>query len=156
MYRRDLLIGAGAVLTLTSLSAPAWADRPQLVAYRTPNCGCCLGWVEHIRQAGFAVRVVNLPQLDAVHRTAGVPPELASCHLSLLDRFAFSGHVPAPAIRRFLASPGSWRGLAVAGMPVGSPGMEVQGQRPETYEVRAFGQDGHHERFAQARGGNLM
>lgn len=156
MYRRDLLIGAGAVLTLAWLPAPARADRPHLSAYRTPSCGCCMSWVRHMRQAGFNVRVTDLPTLDAVQRSAGVPPELEGCHVAMLDRYSFSGHVPAAAIQRFLADPGQWRGLAVPGMPLGSPGMEVEGREPQTYEIYAYGQDGRHELFAKARGGTLV
>lgn len=156
MYRRDLLIGTGAALALAWLPASARAERPRLVTYRTPNCGCCLGWVRHMEQAGFDVRVVDQPQLDPVQRSAGVPPELAGCHVALLGPHSFSGHVPAAAVRRFLADPGSWRGLAVPGMPLGSPGMEVEGREPQTYEVHAFGQDGQHELFARARGGDLV
>lgn len=156
MYRRDLFIGAGAALTLAGLPAPARAESPCLVTYRTPSCGCCMSWVRHMRQAGFDVRVVDLPKLDAVQRSAGVPPELEGCHVALLDRYSFSGHVPAAAVQRFLAGPGQWRGLAVPGMPLGSPGMEMEGREPQTYEIHAFGQDGRHELFAKARGGDLV
>ena len=115
MFRRDLFIGAGAALGLACVTAPARAERPRLTAYRTPNCGCCLGWVGHMRQTGFDVRVVDLARLDPVLRGAGVPLELEGCHVALLGPHSFSVHVPAAAIRRFLADPGAWRGLAVPG-----------------------------------------
>ena len=156
MFRRDLFIGMGAALAAASPPVLARAERPRMTAYRTPSCGCCLGWVGHMRQAGFDVRVVDLARLDPVQRGAGVPPELEGCHVALLGPHSFSGHVPAAAIRRFLADPGTWRGLAVPGMPLGSPGMEVEGREPQTYEVHAYGQDGRHELFARARGGDLV
>lgn len=154
MFRRDLFIGAAAALTAAFLPLPARAERPRMTAYRTPGCDCCLGWVQHMRRAGFEVRVVDLARLDAVQRSAGVPPELEGCHVALLGPFSFSGHVPAAAVHRLLADPGPWRGLAVPGMPLGSPGMEVDGREPQTYEVYAYGQDGRHELFAKARGGD--
>lgn len=156
MFRRDLFIGAGAALAAASLPALARAERPRMTAYRTPSCGCCLDWVGHMRRAGFDVRVVDLARLDAVQRSAGVPPELEGCHVAMLGPHSFSGHVPAAAIRRFLADPGARRGLAVPGMPLGSPGMEVPGREPQAYEIYAYGQDGRHELFARARGGDLV
>ena len=156
MFRRDLFIGAGATLSLACLPAPARAERPRMTAYRAPSCGCCLSWVQHMRRAGFDVRVVDLQRLDPVQRGAGVPPELEGCHVAMLGPYSFSGHVPAAAVRRFLADPGTWRGLAVPGMPPGSPGMEVGGRDPQTYEVYAYGQDGRHGVFARARGGDLV
>lgn len=154
--RRKLLAGAGAALVLPWLQAPASAARQSLTTYRTPGCDCCLGWVRHMEQAGFEVRVVEQPRLDAVQRSAGVPPELAGCHVAMLGQHSFSGHVPVAAVRRFLDAPGDWRGLAVPGMPVGSPGMEMEGQQPQAYDVHAFGRDGRHELFARARGADLV
>ena len=107
-------------------------------------------------QAGFDVRMEERPRADPLRRTSGAPPGLVGYHVGLHDRYAFEGHVPAAAVQRFLANPGPWRGLAVPGMPLGSPGMEVEGREPQTYEVYAFGQDGKRELFARARGGNLV
>lgn len=156
MFRRRMLAGAGPALALSWLPSPARATREPLVTYRTPGCECCLGWVRHMEQAGFEARVVEQPRLDAVALSAGVPPELAGCHVAMLGRHSFSGHVPVAAVRRFLAAPGDWRGLAVPGMPVGSPGMEVEGQQPQAYGVHAFGRDGRHDLFARARGADLI
>ena len=118
-----------------AVSTPARANRPTLVIIRTPGCECCLGWVRHMEQAGFDVRVVEQPRLGPAMRGAGVP---------------------AAAVQRFLAAPGRWRGLAVPGMPLDSPGMEMEGQEDQTYEVRVFRSDGHHELFARARGADLF
>lgn len=155
MIRRDLLIAAGAAAALAWTPAPARAQRQRMTAYRTPSCECCMGWVRHIEQAGFDVRVVEQPDLGPAQRRAGVPRELAGCHVATIGRHAFSGHVPAAAVLRFLEAPGRWRGLAVPGMPLGSPGMEVDGQA-QAYEVYAFGQDGRAELFARARGTEIL
>ena len=152
--RRDLFIGAAAVLTCVCSAAPGRAERPSLAVYRTRGCGCCPGWVTHLRQAGFAVRVTELPRIEAVQRTAGVPPELASCSIALHDSFSFSGHVPAAAIRRFLADPGMWRGLVVPETPE-APGVESGTPDAQTYDVHVFGRDGRREPFAKARGYDL-
>ena len=106
----------------------------------------------HLRQAGFAVRVTELPRIEAVQWTAGVPPELASCSIALHDAFSFSGHVPAAAIRRFLADPGMWRGLAVPETPPDAAGVEGGPPDARTYDVHTFDRDGRHEPFAKARG----
>lgn len=153
--RRDLFIGVAAVLTCVCPAAPGRAERPNLAVYRTRGCGCCPGWVTHLRQAGFAVRVTELPQIEAVQRTAGVPPELAACSIALHEGFSFSGHVPAEAIRRFLADPGTWRGLAVPETPPDAPGVEGGTPDAQTYDVYGFGRDGRREPFAKARGYDL-
>lgn len=156
MFRRNMLAGAGTVLALPWLHRPAWAARQPLTTYRTPGCECCLGWVRHMEQAGFEVRVVEQPRLDVVQRSAGVPPELAGCHVAMLGQHSFSGHVPVAAVRRFLEAPGEWRGLAVPGMPAGSPGMELEGQPLQAYDIHAFDGDGRRDLFARARGATLI
>lgn len=157
MLRRSLLSTALPALVLVRVPTAARAEeRPRFRVFRDPGCGCCLGWVQHMEQAGFAVRVEEKPRTDPARRTSGAPPALTGCHTALHDRFAFEGHVPAAAIRRFLADPGSWRGLAVPGMPVGSPGMEVEGVPPQTYEIMRYDQAGHYEPYARARGSELI
>ena len=142
---------------LAHVPGPVWADeRLHFRVFRDPGCSCCLGWVRHMEQAGFDVRVEERSRTDPVRRTSGAPPELTGCHMALYDHFAFEGHVPAPAIRQFLAAPGSWRGLAVPGMPVGSPGMEAEGVPPQTYEIVRYDQAGRYELYARAKGGTLI
>jgi len=109
-----------------------------------------------MEQAGFDVHLEERPRTDPVRRTSGAPPELMGCHMALYDRFAFEGHVPVAAIRRFLAQPGSWRGLAVPGMPVGSPGMEVDGVSPQTYDILRYDAAGRWELFNKAKGSELL
>ena len=156
MLRRRLIVAALPALALMSFPALTQAERPRMRVVRDPGCGCCMDWVRHIEQAGFDVSVAERPRTDPVRRTSGAPPELIGCHVGLYDRFAFEGHVPAAAIRRFLADPGPWRGLAVPDMPTGSPGMEINGVPAQTYDIMRFDQAGRYERFARAQGNELI
>ncbi len=150
--RRTLLHLAPALLAMPAV-AVAQSDAPALRVFRAPGCGCCEGWTEHLRRAGFTVTLEDAPDLDAVRRAAAVPDDLVGCHTGLLgDGLVVEGHVPAVALRRFLAEPAGWRGLAVPGMPLGSPGMEVSGAQPEAYTVFAFAADGRRAAFMAARG----
>jgi hypothetical protein len=116
---------------------------------KDPNCGCCNGWVDHLRKAGFPVTVAEPGDMNALKARLGIPPDLASCHTAEVGGYVIEGHVPADAIARLLREAPRGRGLAVPGMPVGSPGME--GGAPETYEVVLFG-DICRSVFARYRG----
>jgi hypothetical protein len=109
---------------------------------KDPNCGCCSGWVEHVRAAGFETRIIELNDLSALKSRLSIPPSLSSCHTAEIAGYVIEGHVPASAIRRLLAERPVAIGLAVPGMPVGSPGMEVPGTADETYNVVLFGRSG--------------
>jgi hypothetical protein len=108
--------------------------------YKTPTCGCCSGWVEHMREQGFVVETIDLPELSAVKAQLGVDPDLMSCHTSTVDGYVVEGHVPAGTIRKLLAERPAIAGIAAPGMPIGSPGME--GPNPESYDVVAFDRTG--------------
>ena len=110
----------------------------EVVVYKSPWCGCCEGWVDHMRASGFEVTVREQEDLTAIKRMAGVPDELQSCHTAFVGGYAIEGHVPAGVIDKLLAERPLVRGLAVPGMPIGSPGME--GAHPEPYEVMTFTQ----------------
>ena len=140
MHRRHLLVAAVA-----TLPGAAWAAEPvRITVWRDPSCGCCTGWVAHLRAEGFTVDDQVTQALGAVRRRLGTPADLLSCHAGAAEGFAFEGHVPATAIRRLLAErPAGVRGLAVPEMPVGSPGMEVPGQPADSYDVIAFGEAPH-------------
>jgi hypothetical protein len=143
-----------AALAFAPLLATARAQTgsPAIHVTKDPGCGCCSGWVDHLRQAGFSVRVTDSADLAALKKRLGIPEQLASCHTAEAAGLVIEGHVPADAIRRFLAQkPAGAMGLAVPGMPVGSPGMEVPGTPPETYDVVAFGAFGQRT-FARYRG----
>src|SRR3981081_3507476 len=138
LTRRGVMIaGAASMLPFGTLSAAA---EPIVTVHRDPNCGCCLGWVQHLQKAGFPTKVLETKDLDAVKTRFGVPDDLAACHTAEVSGYVIEGHVPAAALRRFLAEKPNAAGLAVPGMPVGSPGME--GVTPEKYDVVLFGANG--------------
>ncbi|MES3028426.1 MAG: DUF411 domain-containing protein [Pseudomonadota bacterium] len=142
------LLGGGAFV-LTGLPSPARAA--DMTVYKSESCGCCAGWVEHMRQAGYTISVVAADDLTPVKTRHGVPQDLWGCHTALVDGKVIEGHVPAAAIAAFLKAPGAATGLAVPGMPVGSPGMETPGYAPEPYDVVTFGA-GRPARFMTFRG----
>lgn len=136
--RSALLLTAAALI---SFVAPATAAEQELITvHKDPNCGCCAGWVQHLHKNGFSTKVVETAQIDGVKKRLGVPDDLASCHTAEIAGYVIEGHVPVTAIRRLLAERPTTKGLAVPGMPIGSPGME--GGVPETYEVVLFGPNG--------------
>lgn len=141
------------IVGLAALSfGTSTADEASLVVvHKDPNCGCCSGWVDHLRQSGFRVEVREASSLDGLKRRLGIPRELSSCHTAEVGGFVVEGHVPADAIRRLLAERPRATGLAVPGMPIGSPGMEVEGTAPEAFEVTLFGPAGRSS-FGRYRG----
>ncbi len=116
------------------------ADRA-ITIYKDPNCGCCAEWVKHLGKAGFVATVRDMTDMVTVKRSFGVPVALESCHTARIGRYTIEGHVPADLIIRLVAEQSPARGLAVPGMPVGSPGMEMGGQK-DTYDVLAFDASG--------------
>ena len=148
--KRGILGWGFAILWLLSGSGGAWADtnsgpssstqaRP-IQVYKTPTCGCCNKWIEHLRAAGFDVETTDLPNLNVLKRSHGVPPSMAACHTALVGGYVVEGHVPASDIQRLLNERPRVAGLAVPGMPMGSPGMEhPDPRRHEVFEVIAFG-----------------
>jgi hypothetical protein len=139
LCRRQVLALVGVSPLAAVLPASAEA-LPEVLVHKDPSCSCCSGWAEHLRQAGFPLRIVESRDLDAVKKRLGVPADLASCHTAEVRGYVVEGHVPASAIRRLLAERPSAVGLAVPGMPAGSPGME--GGTPEAYEIVLFGERG--------------
>ena len=119
----------------------ALAAEPTVTVTKDPNCGCCSGWVEHLRENGFLVAVRDVPDLQRVKARLGVPSDLAACHTAEVSGYVIEGHVPAAAVRRLLQEKPKGRGLAVAGMPVGSPGMEVPEGTTAEYDVMLFGEE---------------
>ncbi len=133
--RRCVLIGFGAAV-LVPAAAQA-ASRPLVTVHKDPNCSCCAEWVAHLKTAGFPAKVIETADLNAIKTKLGVPDDLAACHTAEIDGYIIEGHVPARAIERLLAERPKAKGLAVAGMPSGSPGM---GGAPEVYDVVLFGE----------------
>ena len=130
------------------IALPALAELPAVTAYKDPNCGCCGGWAEHMRAAGFTVKEVPSAQMAQIKRQLGVPEALGSCHTAQVGNYLIEGHVPAADVKRLLAeAPAGARGLAAPGMPLGSPGMEAA--HAERYDVIRFNADGSRAVFAQ-------
>ena len=135
-FLAGLLIAGGSTFDLGHASAPP------MVVNKDPNCGCCSGWVEHVQAAGFATRVNEVSDLAPLKSQLSIPAALASCHTAQIEGYVIEGHVPASAIRRLLSERPPAIGLAVAAMPVGSPGMEVPGAPDEVFQVVLFGPSG--------------
>ena len=144
-FRRILL---AAALALASATATAAAALPTLVVHKSAYCGCCKLWVEHMKKAGFKVEVVETEQLDAVKDRAGVPDDQRSCHTAEVGGYFVEGHVPAADILRLLEEKPKAKGLALAGMPLGSPGMEVPDGSKSPYKVMLVAADGKTQVFA--------
>jgi len=140
LNRRSLALGAFAAAMAPRSSGAG--SLPKVVATKDPSCGCCGSWVEHMRAAGFPVEVVEVAHVDRVKARLGVPRELASCHTAEVGGYVLEGHVPAAEVKRLLTERPQGRGLAVPGMPTGSPGMEVEGMATDTYDVILFGPTG--------------
>lgn len=119
-----------------------------LTVTKTPWCGCCEGWIEHMKHAGFDVTVHNEEDLNPIKEKMGVPPRLQSCHTGEVEGYVIEGHVPAADVLRLLAERPEARGLTAPGMPVGSPGMEM-GDRKDAYDVLLINKDGTTEVFAK-------
>ena len=124
---------------------------PEVVMHKDPNCGCCGAWAQHLESNGFRVKTVPERDMEAVKRRLAVPQRLTSCHTAKVGGYVIEGHVPASAIKRLLREKPAVAGLAVPGMPVGSPGMEVPGVKAEPYDVMAFGRDGKTQVFERMR-----
>ncbi len=115
--------------------------------YKDPNCGCCKEWVKHLEQNGFKVETMDMPDLSSVKTKYGVMPEIEACHTAVVGNYAIEGHVPADLILKMLKEKPAIAGLAVPGMPSGSPGME--GGAKEKYDVLTFDRAGHTTVYAQ-------
>ncbi len=136
LYSRRGLLGVGAALAFGLVTPVRAKPSATLDVYKDPNCGCCTGWIAHLHQHGFLARVTDTAELATIKTRLGVLDALMSCHTAQLDNYVIEGHVPAHAIKRLLAEKPDALGLAVPGMPIGSPGME--GGEPEIYDVILF------------------
>ena len=134
LTRRAALLSAAAFLFVRGAKA---AEEQVVTVYKDLRCGCCSDWMKHLQSNGFVTKAVNTTNVDAVKSQFSVPADLATCHTAQVGQYVIEGHVPAAAIKRLLVEKPNATGLAVAGMPVGSPGME--GGRPERYDVVLFG-----------------
>lgn len=134
-------------LFVVSMSPDALAASEVVTVYKSPYCGCCAKWVDHLRENGFRVQTVDTQALAGLKSSVGVPAELASCHTAMVEGYIIEGHVPAQDIRRLLEERPTVKGLTVPGMPHGSPGME--GPAPEHYQVLTIDAGGKTTVFAE-------
>jgi hypothetical protein len=141
-----LLAAAAFSISAVAQTKKAVAAKPQVTVYKSPTCGCCEKWVEHMNASGFAATATNMPDVSEIKTKNGVPAKLQSCHTSLVGGYVIEGHVPADDIKRLLKERPAIAGLAAPGMPAGSPGMDVP-QSP-AYDVIAFDKTGKTHVFA--------
>ncbi len=139
--RQFLIASAAASLAPLTLGRKLFAAPPQVITvYKDANCGCCVQWIKHLSANGFVVSARDVTNMDEIKQNMRVPAELRSCHTAVVDRYVIEGHVPADVIKKLLAEKAAVQGLAVGGMPAGSPGME--GNHKDRYDVMAFTNDG--------------
>jgi hypothetical protein len=153
--REWLTVTVGGVAAALVSNAPNALALPlpkpvRMTVYKTPTCGCCRLWVSHAQSvlAGYDLTTIDMDDLTEVKTRLGVPAALQSCHTAITGPYVFEGHVPADLIRRFLRERPKALGLAVPGMPMGSPGMDMGG-RKENYDVLLFDQAGKTRIYAQ-------
>lgn len=128
--------------------AASGQPKPEALVYKSRSCGCCIGWVRHLEEHGFEVETIDTGDMNAVKKRVGLPLKLASCHTAIVNgRYVVEGHVPAAEILKLVESGADIKGLAVPGMPGGSPGMESAPAMP--YDVIAFDADGNTEVYAK-------
>ncbi|MFL5485080.1 MAG: DUF411 domain-containing protein [Gemmatimonadaceae bacterium] len=140
---------AVALTTVAVRNPPlaARSEKPTITVYKSPTCGCCKSWIEHVKKHGYQVDAKDTPDMAEIKRTLGVPDGLTSCHTAIVNGYLIEGHVPAADIDRLLAQKPKVAGLAVPGMPMGSPGME--GPTPQPYQVMSFDKSGKTAVFAK-------
>ena len=139
-----------AVLALALLLYSGAPQKPVLMAvYKSPTCGCCTKWVEHMKQNGFTVHVTDLNDVSAIKTKHGVPASAQSCHTAVVNGYVVEGHVPAADVKRMLKEKPAIVGLALPGMPAGSPGMEVPGIQPPPYQVLSIDKRGATKVYAR-------
>jgi hypothetical protein len=124
-------------------------DKPVVHVWKSATCGCCEGWVKHLEAAGYPVEVENVQDVNAIKRERGIPGSAWSCHTAEVDGYLIEGHVPAATVDRVLAERPQVAGVAVPGMPMGSPGMEMPGMEADPYQVMSFTAQGRLELYEQ-------
>lgn len=147
----DTALAMAASPTAASSRKAAQTTPPRITVHRDAYCGCCHLWIEHLRQQGFDVDDRIEPDMSPVKQRLGIRPDHASCHTAEVGGYVVEGHVPASDIRRLLREEPSIHGLVLPGMPLGSPGMEVDGVEKAPYTVLALGHDGKTAPYAQHR-----
>jgi hypothetical protein len=137
---KSYLAAAVVALAMGAVVVAQTSKPASMEVWKSPTCGCCSKWVDHVREGGFVVKVneVSDEALDALKDKHGVPRTARSCHTGVVNGYVVEGHVPVSEVHRLLKERPAVSGIAVGGMPIGSPGMEVPGQRAQTYNVVSF------------------
>ncbi len=151
---KSLKMILGAILLMGAFSGQAEeavADK-EMTVYRSPTCGCCGKWIEHVKQNHFAIKDIVSDDMQAIKKKYGVPENLASCHTAIVDGYVIEGHVPAADIEKLLQTKPKVIGISAPGMPMGSPGMEMGG-RADDYDVVSFDSAGSVQVFSAHKGG---
>ena len=125
------------------------SDTMTVTMYKNPGCQCCTKWAEHLEENGFQVTEEPSPNMQAIKSDNDVPYDMGACHTAIIGDYVVEGHVPAQDIKNLLEEQPDAKGLAVPGMPIGSPGMETPGQPAESYQVFLFNEDGSRQVYAQ-------
>ncbi|MDD5412103.1 MAG: DUF411 domain-containing protein [Methylobacter sp.] len=134
------------------VSAESADGKPiDIVVYRSPSCGCCGKWLEHLKQNNFNVKDIVTDDVQAIKDKSGVSKEMASCHTAIVDGYVVEGHVPANDIKTLLKTKPKIVGIAVPGMPAGTPGMEMGGKK-EPYNVMSFDRENQYQIFKSYKG----
>ncbi|MCL4798889.1 MAG: DUF411 domain-containing protein [Burkholderiales bacterium] len=137
---KPLVLWTTWVLLAAAAIAAHAASLPEVLVYKSPTCGCCGSWVDHMKASGFRVKVVEQNDVMPIKQRFGVPDHLASCHTALVGGYVVEGHVPASAVKRLLKERPTAVGVTVPGMPIGSPGMD--GPNPEPFSTQLFDERG--------------
>lgn len=149
LSRRTLIVRGATMLAALALPGRVGAQKPAvaMLVYKDPNCGCCRNWVELMQKAGFEVSSRDTPDMQAIKQRYKVTQALASCHTALVGGYVVEGHVPADLVQRLIREKPKAVGLAVPGMPMGSPGME--GPTKDAYDVVLFDATGKSTVYAR-------
>ncbi len=147
MKRRHFLTASAFGAAVAALPALAATPLPSVEVFKSPTCGCCGAWVDHLKAADFPVKVTEVGDTTVTRKRYGLPDKFGSCHTGVVNGYLVEGHVPADDVKRMLALKPAAIGLAVPGMPPGSPGMEV-GNRRDPYDVFLIDKSGRETVFA--------
>ena len=147
MNKVVMAVVVAGVVSLGGLVAAQRTAAPTVEVFKSPTCGCCANWVKHLEAHGFATKVTDIEDMTQVKSKYGVPGRLQSCHTGVVNGYVLEGHVPAADVQRLLKERPTVVGVAVPGMPVGSPGMEV-GSTVQPYDVLTFNKQGQTTVFA--------
>ena len=144
-----ITLAVAAVGLLGAAAAQQKPAAPLVEVFKSPTCGCCMNWVEHLRASGFNVHTTDVNDMVAIKKSRGVPAEVQSCHTGVVNGYVVEGHVPAADVHRMLKEKPAIAGIAVGGMPVGSPGMESPYVKAEPFNVMSFDKSGATRVFAK-------